>query len=512
MARTVTFNGITLVHPGGATKVDVTQLAQTTVLPTGILGLVGEADGGVPNQVSATGDSNEDVPRIYVFDDPATAKETFRSGPLADAIGLAFDAANDPRINRGVNRVYAIKTNQSTRSTVTLQDEDTSSVDVIQLDSRDYGAHTTGITFEIVVSSSDDNYNQMDITIEDTNGTTQDITEVGGSPLIELQYTGPDTPTILSSHPVSSTANAVNTDVLVSTDITGDIDIINDGNWIVITEAPSAEQYLLNQVRRVVSTAFAAGDTTIGIDTAFLDDGDNPVLIDGSSGSYSLSVLSEVIGPFPVAAISTGTVANDTITIEATPQLDQSGEPLVITTDAAGAAMYASNTNGPNFIRVISGPGEGQIREIEASSLVSGDLQLRIAAVDSIGFSPALTTSSQIMFVNLSKSASATDTGGALAAVAGATGRATSLSVSLRPGFGEKNSATTVVAAGAANAADVLDKTWNLEDSDNNAYSVQQIVNWINNGSNTTAAAVLQFSFEFAPGELKVVVPVVPVE
>ena len=121
MAKFITFNGITYIHPGAVSKVDVSALAQVSLSATGIVGLIGEAEGGQPNMVTDPGDINEGVPKVYTFFDPANARAVFREGPLADAINLAFDAANDPRIAGGASQVLAIKTNQSTASSATLE-------------------------------------------------------------------------------------------------------------------------------------------------------------------------------------------------------------------------------------------------------------------------------------------------------------------------------------------------------------------------------------------------------
>jgi hypothetical protein len=104
MARSVTFNGITQFRPGGITRVNANALVQTTSGINSIIGLIGEADGGEPDVLT-------------IIDDPALAKTTFRSGPLADAIVAAFDFSDDPRVPGGASRVLAIKTNQSTQST-----------------------------------------------------------------------------------------------------------------------------------------------------------------------------------------------------------------------------------------------------------------------------------------------------------------------------------------------------------------------------------------------------------
>lgn len=107
MARYVTFNGITQFRPGGLTKVDANALAQIGLATNGIVGLIGEADGGEPNT-------------IVTIDDPALAKESYRSGPLADAIRTAFDSSNDPRVPGGAFRCLCVKVNQGTQASLIL--------------------------------------------------------------------------------------------------------------------------------------------------------------------------------------------------------------------------------------------------------------------------------------------------------------------------------------------------------------------------------------------------------
>jgi hypothetical protein len=85
------------------TRVNAEGLAQIGLPTNGIVALLGEAEGGTPLEV-------------YTIDDPALAKEYFRSGPLADAIGVAFNPTRDPRIPGGAFRVLAVKTNDTLAS------------------------------------------------------------------------------------------------------------------------------------------------------------------------------------------------------------------------------------------------------------------------------------------------------------------------------------------------------------------------------------------------------------
>lgn len=110
MARSVTFNGITRFRPGGITRINAEALNQIGVTAGGVLGLIGEADGGAPGSVSG----------LVALRDPAEASDLFRDGPLVDAIKLAFQSSGDPLVPGGAAQVVVYKTNASTQSQVHL--------------------------------------------------------------------------------------------------------------------------------------------------------------------------------------------------------------------------------------------------------------------------------------------------------------------------------------------------------------------------------------------------------
>jgi len=107
MSRSVTFNGQTMFRPGGITRVNADALAQIGLLSNAIVGLVGEAEDGQPGV-------------IITIDDPALAKTQLQGGPLADAVGLAFDPSKDPRVPGGAFRVKAVRVNQGTQASLTM--------------------------------------------------------------------------------------------------------------------------------------------------------------------------------------------------------------------------------------------------------------------------------------------------------------------------------------------------------------------------------------------------------
>ena len=107
MARSVTFSGVTAFKPGGISRVRADNLTPIGGTATGIVALLGEAEGGAPGSV-------------ITIDDPVTGAEIFREGPLADAIKVAFQPSSDTRMPGGAFRVLAYKTNVSTQASVGL--------------------------------------------------------------------------------------------------------------------------------------------------------------------------------------------------------------------------------------------------------------------------------------------------------------------------------------------------------------------------------------------------------
>jgi hypothetical protein len=108
MTQRVLFNGVVLVRPGGATKIDASAFEGVSIAGIGVVALVGEADAGEPNVIN-------------IFSNAGAMKKYFRSGPLANMSGLAFRATGDPRIGAGASSVVAIKVNQAVAATATLQ-------------------------------------------------------------------------------------------------------------------------------------------------------------------------------------------------------------------------------------------------------------------------------------------------------------------------------------------------------------------------------------------------------
>lgn len=130
MAHTIVFGGVQLVVPGAASITDATRIATAGLAGDGVVAIVGEAEGG----------EGYDGDKVHIVTkaNAASAKNLFRSGPLADAIQVAFQPANDPDIPGGASSLLAVRVNPATQSTINL---DNGTDDLIKLDSTLFGAH-----------------------------------------------------------------------------------------------------------------------------------------------------------------------------------------------------------------------------------------------------------------------------------------------------------------------------------------------------------------------------------
>ena len=102
-----------LVRPGAYPSVKV----QTTVsglASTGVIALIGEADGGMPG-------ADDDISLNYFGPDEfASVVRKYASGPLVDGFRAAVEAANDAGIIGSVSRVFLYKTNASTKASCSV--------------------------------------------------------------------------------------------------------------------------------------------------------------------------------------------------------------------------------------------------------------------------------------------------------------------------------------------------------------------------------------------------------
>jgi hypothetical protein len=173
MPSAIIFNGRRINRPGAYSKIDASELAGVAPAATGIVALVGTAEGGVPLTIDST------------YSDMTTPEQglaRYRSGDLRTASQFCFQPSLDDAVPGGAQRIVAVKVNPATQSEVTLTDDDGN--DSVDLTSVDYGLFTAQIN--VLIQPGTNQGKQITITLEDTVETLDDV---GGDPKFSLLYT-----------------------------------------------------------------------------------------------------------------------------------------------------------------------------------------------------------------------------------------------------------------------------------------------------------------------------------
>ena len=141
MAGGIYFNGRFTVVPGSYSEVDASALAGISLGATGIVAMLGEAEGGAPFTAA--------IPEVV---NPGQVSKLYREGDLREAGAMLFDPGNDDRIPGGAQECKFVKVNPSTQSTYTFNDAVASPS--LVLTSLDYGLFTTLISVDIEVGTN----------------------------------------------------------------------------------------------------------------------------------------------------------------------------------------------------------------------------------------------------------------------------------------------------------------------------------------------------------------------
>lgn len=176
MATSIRVNGVQTSRPGSYNEVDASGLETVSLGATGIIAILGTAEGGTP--VTAFSSAEE----ITAISSPDQALEQFRSGNLREAIPMAFSPSSDPQIPGGAQAVVALKVNPATRSSAVLVDGSARSV--LTVTSRDYGAFTE----QANVTLSGSGARSITATLESD---TETFTGLGGTNVLTLEYEPP---------------------------------------------------------------------------------------------------------------------------------------------------------------------------------------------------------------------------------------------------------------------------------------------------------------------------------
>lgn len=176
MATSIFFQGRTISTPGSYTSIDASGMEVAGLGSIGTVAILGEAVGGRPaSTMTKPGD-------FITMTTPAQARATFRSGPLREACAMVFAPSSDKFIVGGAQTVIAMKTNTATQSATTLSN---AHGPVIDITSRDYGAHTEQIMVSLTAAPT----GQTGLSVTVSQGdTTESAVALGGDDLGRISY------------------------------------------------------------------------------------------------------------------------------------------------------------------------------------------------------------------------------------------------------------------------------------------------------------------------------------
>ncbi len=127
MASKITYAGRTTSVPGVYVTTDASGLASTSLTATGVVALIGTAEGGTP-YTALSGRSD-----IRSYTSATALSKAYPAGDLLEAANIAFAATNDPAIAGGAQAVVPLKVNPSAQAPVTLAGSGGPSVTVTAL-------------------------------------------------------------------------------------------------------------------------------------------------------------------------------------------------------------------------------------------------------------------------------------------------------------------------------------------------------------------------------------------
>lgn len=263
-ATSIFFNGRLIRTPGGYSVVDASGLAQVGLGASGIVAVLGTAEGGKPmNEITEPGD-------LLRMSKPEKARELFHSGQLLEVSDMLFDPSNDPDILGGAQEVIACKVNPATQSAATLTNAYGDSLD---LTSVDYGAFTEQVNIDI--SPGTDSGKLVTITFEDN---VETVDNLGDDVMFSLTYndsgTGWDTMTAEVEAGGAIVAKGTRDEAGLDSEITAQPSAASTLN-VASSDAGDVGQTLIIYGTDAAGTAFAMetltlnGTTTVNGSTTF---------------------------------------------------------------------------------------------------------------------------------------------------------------------------------------------------------------------------------------------------
>lgn len=173
MASAIFFNGRRLNIPQAVSKIDASALAAVSPAATGIIALVGTAEGGEPLTVE---ESAADVTSA------SKLMSRYRAGDLRRAGVFAFEPSADPAVPGGAAKIIAVKVNPATQAGLSLPDGNAN--DALDVTSKDWGLRENQISIEVATGTTKGK--KYTITLE---ATTEVFDDIGGDSLFDVLYT-----------------------------------------------------------------------------------------------------------------------------------------------------------------------------------------------------------------------------------------------------------------------------------------------------------------------------------
>ena len=312
MATGIYFNGRTTYTPGSYTEVDASGLARVALGATGIIGMIGEAEGGAPYTTTDADDVT-----VHPITNPSKVAKTFRSGDLLEAGTIAFNPSKDPLIPGGAQEIKFAKVNPATQSTYTFTNVDGNALVVT---SRNYGLFTTQVSVDF--SAGTNSGKAITVVFEDQ---TESWDDIGGDVIFTAHYNSvladnADTMT-LAVHNVNGVT------ALWTKTHTGQFDDY-DGNMAVGTGLDSdADNAITSGTATIVSSD--AGDTT------------QSIIVYGISGGVAASetiALNGADGTTPVAGATSWTEVHAVVKSAVTVG------NITVTSTVGGLTMFVLDT------------------------------------------------------------------------------------------------------------------------------------------------------------------------
>lgn len=284
-ATSIFFNGRLISVPGSYSEVDASGLEQIGLGATGIVAMLGEAEGGLPY----TGiESVDDFPR---FNNPTQARAEYRSGDLREAAGMLFEPSSDAEIAGGAVQVVGMKVNPATQSAASFANVQGNAMDVTSID---YGAFTNQIKVSIGTGTSKGKL--ISIIFEDVTESGDDI---GGDTIFTLQYAKPTSG--------NGWANMFGQVVAGGNlECNGDRSALGlDGDVVNPLAAPGAIQITGSQVADVgnIVTVYGLDGSGDPVSQTLILDGTTPVLgtvVFGASSVWGVKVVGTTTGTVTV--------------------------------------------------------------------------------------------------------------------------------------------------------------------------------------------------------------------